>query len=272
MEVRRLDAPLGAEVRGVAIDAPLDEATVAALRRLLAEHIVLRFHESEQLDPAALVGFGAHFGPFRLSVADESRVAGHPEINLVSNVREDGRLIGTGGDGVIEWHSDLGFDGPLTQYIVLDAVELPAGGGGNTRYTNLRLAYDALDDATKRRIENVKVRYSLRSDLGYVRASEEHLATLQAVTHALVQVDRITGARSVWPNVGIFEATVIEGDAGTELLRELFDHCTEDRFVYDHEWETGDLLIWDNVATMHRREPFDPTSRRVMRHLTVTRD
>lgn len=272
MEVRPFDAALGAEVRGLDLRAALPPGTVDALRRLLAEHIVLRFRLDAVLEPAELVRFGAHFGPFRLSVADESRLAEHPEVNWVSNLREEGGVVGTGGDGVIDWHSDLGFAGPLTQYIVLDAVELPDGGGGNTRYTNLRRAYAALDEKTQARIDGVQVRYSMRRDLGYVRASDDHLATLQAVTHALVQRDRITGVPGLWPNVGIFAAEVAEGDADVDLLEEMFAHCTEERFVYEHEWAEGDLLIWDNIATMHRRDPFDPQGRRIMRHLTIDRD
>lgn len=189
MEVRHLDAPLGAEILGVALDEPLEPQTVAE----------------------------------------------------------------------------------ITQYIVLDAVEVPGRDGGNTRFANLRLAYDALDDSTKRRIEDVQVRYSMRRDLGYVRASDDHLASLASITHDLVQVDRLTGARSVWPNIGIFAGEVVEGDADDALLAGLLEHCTADRFVYEHEWAPGHLLIWDNVATMHRREPFDPTSRRILRHLTVWR-
>ena len=144
-------------------------------------------------------------------------------------------------------------------------------GGATPAIPTWRLAYEALPESMKRRIEDVQVRYSMPTDLGYVRASDDHLATLSSITHGLVQVDRLTGARSVWPNVALFNGEVVLGDGDATLLTELLEHCTADRFVYEHEWNVGDLLIWDNVATMHRREPFDPSSRRILRHLTVWR-
>jgi alpha-ketoglutarate-dependent taurine dioxygenase len=266
--VVRFDAPLGARVSGIDPTVVPSGATAGELRRLLDDDILLLFRGHRSPSHQELIDFAAGIGPLRPSLADESWVPGHPGINLVSNVQQDGRLIGTGGAGVIDWHSDLRFEPPATRYIVLDAVEIPGGGAGTTRFGNLYRAYQALSHDMQTRVDGVKVSYMLPRH-GYVNTSEQALSQVQAVTHDLVQVNPRTGRRSLWPNVGIFTGEVVAGDGDAALLQELYEHCIRREFTYTHEWQAGDLLIWDNVATMHRREPFDASQRRVMRHVNI---
>jgi taurine dioxygenase len=272
LEIRPIDAPLGAEVRGVRFDQPLDDGDRRALLGAIAEHhlLILRGHEVPPSN-RAYRDFGLRFGPLRASVADLSRFRDFAEINLVSNTVEPDGIAGTGGDGLIDWHADLNFEPPTTDYIVLDALELPAA-GGNTKFANLVAAYDALPPARRDQIAPLEVRYTFKQDLEYARLSDEQRRSLRAITHSLVQARFPALRRSVWPNVAIFDGVVIDMplEPSRALLAELLAHATAERFVYEHEWQPGDCALWSNWAVFHRRDPFDPGARRLMRHLTVS--
>ncbi len=272
IEVRPLDAPVGAEVRGWRFDRRLDDETRRRLLAAVAVHglLILRGHDKPP-DNQVFRDFGLRFGPLRPSVANLSRLRDHEEINLVSNTVEADGVAGTGGAEVIDWHADMNFEPPATDYIVLDALELPSSGGA-TRFANLHAAYDALAPAMKERIEHLEVRYTFKQDLEYAKLSPEHLASLRAVTYTLVQCRFPSFRRSMWPNIGIFDGTIVGVDAAAaqDLLAELFAQATADRFVYEHHWKEGDCALWSNWSVFHRREPFAASQRRVMRHLTVS--
>ena len=271
IEIRPFDAPCGAEVRGVRFDRRLGDDVRGALLAALAAHKVLVLRGHELPDPEAFREFGLRLGPLRPSVADLSRLRDYEEINLVSNTVDADGVTGTGGTGVIEWHADMNFEAPVTDFIVLDAVEIPPA-GGNTRFCDLHAAYRSLAPGLRERIEHFEVRYSFRGDLDYAKLSEEHLASLRTVVHSVVQARFPSLERSLWPNVGIFDGIVLglSPEASAELLATLFAAATDERNVFEHEWQEGDCAVWSNWSVFHRREPFDPDHRRVMRHLTVS--
>lgn len=277
LEVRPFtDAPLGAEVRGLRFDQPLDDPTRALLVDLIGRHIVLIFRgHDEPPSNQAYVTFGQRLGPLRASVADLSRLRDFPDINLVSNTVEADGVTGTGGAGVIDWHADMNFGFPATDFIALDALELPPDGGA-TRFTNLFRALETMDRSMRDEADRTQVRYTFKQDLEYAKLSPEHLASLPSIIHPLVS-RRAPGARpSLWPNVGIFDGVTVGAVTPSEIadsaafLQACFDHAVGDELVYEHHWEDGDLALWSNWATFHRREPFDAGQRRVMRHLTIS--
>jgi taurine dioxygenase len=276
LDVRVLDAPLGAEVRGLSFDGPLDDDTRVRILALLGQHILLIFRgHPEPPTNAAYVHFGQRLGPLRASVADLSRMRDFQDVNLVSNTVEVDGVTGTGGTGVIDWHADMNFGLPATDYIALDAIELPSD-GGTTKFTNLARAFEALDPEQQALAEGMSVRYTFKQDLEYAKLSPEQLASLPSVTHRLVQRRAPSQRPTLWPNVGIFDGTAVpdEGDrnddGGSAFLEQCFAHAVSDEFVYEHRWEDGDLALWSNWSTFHRREPFDAAQRRVMRHLTIS--
>jgi alpha-ketoglutarate-dependent taurine dioxygenase len=148
------------------------------------------------------------------------------------------------------------------------------GSGGRTKWTNLCAAYDALDESTKERIDDLGVRYRLRDGLdfsGYFKASDP-AGLFQDTEISLVQRNPRTGRRSVWPNTGpdfAVEVVGLPAAEGAALLADLFAHCTHDRFVYAHEWRVGDGCLWLNTQTMHEREPFPDSEERVLRHVNI---
>jgi alpha-ketoglutarate-dependent taurine dioxygenase len=171
VEIVPVDAPIGAIIKGINPGIPLGDDDRLTILRAISEFgvVVLRGHDSlPSLE--AYRNFGRRFGPLRVSIADLSRFPGTPEVNLVSNREFDG-VVGTGGSGLINWHGDMNFTCPATDFVVLDAVELPESGGGATRFADLCGAYDALSSHDQRRIELAEVRYFFRSDLPYAKPS-----------------------------------------------------------------------------------------------------
>lgn len=273
LQITSLDAPLGAAVVGHDFSTPPDADTVARLRAAIDEHLVLLFRNGDH-PPSnqQVIEFCESFGPLRPTLADRSRLPGYPGINRVSNRDADG-VQGTGGHGIVTWHSDLSFTPPLIEFLWLDALRIPTGGGA-TKWTNLCAAYDALDDATKAHIDDLGVRYRLRDGLdftSYFKASDPDSLFVDTEI-SLVQRNPRTGRKSVWPNTGPdFTVEVVGLTAGESatLLRDLYEHCTQPRFVYTHEWRTGDACLWINTQTMHEREAFDDREERVLRHVNI---
>jgi alpha-ketoglutarate-dependent taurine dioxygenase len=267
----------GAIVEGVDLASVPDGPTLAALRAALDEHLVLVFRNGlPAATDAQVVAFCSAFGPLRPSLADRSRVPEFPAINLVAN-RAVGDIQGSGGSGALHYHSDLHHEPPLIEFIYLDALTVPDHGGA-TVWVDLRAAYDALSASRKAQIDTMTVRYSLRKDLDfdvYFKASAEVLATRRQSTEvSLVQRNGRTGRPSVWPNTGpqSNHASVIVGldpDESLALLTELFEHSTDERFRYRHEWQPGDACLWHNLQTLHGREAFDDAQVRIMRHCNI---
>ncbi|MYH96857.1 MAG: TauD/TfdA family dioxygenase [Acidimicrobiia bacterium] len=220
-----------------------------------------------------MTDFCESFGPLRPTLADKSRLPGFPGINRVSNVDVDG-VVGTGGIDVVTFHSDLSFTPPLIEFLYLDAVMLPSS-GGTTKWLNLVAAYQDLDKDIKARIDNVGVVYRLRDGLdfgSYFKATDGEALLADRTCISLVQTNPRNGRRSVWPNTGPDFAADVEGhgsDEGTALLAELFAHCTQDRYVYEHHWTVGESVFWLNTQTMHQREAFPPDQIRELRHVNI---
>jgi taurine dioxygenase len=271
--VAPLDAPLGAEVRGFDFAAPLGADGRAALVAAIDEHLVLLFRNGRELPSNQQVaGLCRAIGPLRPTLADRSRLPDEPGINRVSNRDADG-VQGTGGHDWVSWHSDLSFQPPLIEFLYLDAVSIPPE-GGDTSWTNLCAAYDALPAATRERIDDLGVRYRLRDGLdfsGYFKASDP-ARLYQDTEISLVQRNPRTGRKGVWPNTGPDFAAEVQGMPaadGRALLEELFTHCTRSEFVYRHQWHAGDACLWLNTHTMHARDAFPDTAERVLRHVNI---
>lgn len=275
--IRPTGEPFGAHVEGVDLSVPPDKSTLAALQAALDEHLVLVFRNGATMPTdAQVVAFCSTFGPLRPSLADQSRLPDHPEINLVGN-RTWGEVRATGGSGALHFHSDLHHEPPLIEFIYLDALEVPADGGA-TMWVDLRAAYDALSPERRERVDGLTVRYSLREDLDfdtYFKASAAVLATRRTSTEvALVQVNARTGRPGLWANTGpqsnhSAQVVGMDPDESLELLAELFDHCTQERFRARHDWQPGDACLWHNLQTLHGREAFADTEARMMRHVNI---
>ena len=273
LSIEPFGAPLGAEVLGFDFSSPIDVPSRDRLRGALDDYLLLVFRNSECIpSDHQVVDFCSAFGDLRPTLADRSRLPEHPAVNLVSN-RKVGGVHGTGGNGIVTWHSDLHFSPPLIELLFLDALKVTST-GGNTKWTNLCAAYDALDPELAEQIDGMAVRYGLRDDLDlsdYFKASDSREVTCTTEI-SLVQVNPRTGRKAVWPNIGPdFTAEVVglSPSEGQELLAKRYRHCTRDRFVYVHDWHVGDACLWLNNQTMHQREGFPDDEERVMRHVNI---
>jgi taurine dioxygenase len=275
--VRPTGEVLGAFVEGVDLTKALDDGVRSELQAALDERLVLLFRNGDRTPTdAQVVDFCASFGPCRPSLADRSRVVGHPEINLVAN-RDVGPVQGTGGSGALEYHSDLHMQPPLIEFIYLDSLAVPST-GGITWWLNLCSAYDALSDVDKERLSNLVVRYGMRTDLDfdhYFKTSDKASAAMRDHTDvALVQRNPRTGRTSVWPNTGpnsnhTAQVLGMSPEDSASLLRDLYDHCTQEQFRWGHAWQVGDSCLWLNTQTMHGRDPFPEDEVRIMRHVNI---
>jgi taurine dioxygenase len=202
-----------------------------------------------------------------------------PEVTVLSNLKDGfGRPIGGLGDGELQWHSDQSYMLNPATGAALYALELPPE-GGETFWVDLRAAYAGLPRRLRATINGKRGIFDYAKRLaGYGREadqqiSEEAKRLTPPVTHALVRAHPETGDRSLYldstTTIGIdFMDTV----SGLTVLDEVYESATRDEFVYAHRWQVGDLVVWDNGFTMHRRTPFDPGARRLMKRMTMKLD
>ena len=265
---------LGAEIRGVDLRRLRDDA-FAIIHRAWLDNLVLLFR-GQQLTDAELVAFSRRFGELDLAPVQESGrrfVEGIPELYIVSNVLKNGEPIGSLGNGEAVWHTDMSYlpDPPMAS--MLYALETPAT-GGNTAFVNMYAVYEALPADLKRRIAGLKVKHDgTYNSGGYVRQGvtpTDDPRTSPGVFHPLVCTHPQTGRRMLYlgrrRNAYIEHFELAESEA---LLDTLWSCTDRPEFAWHTVWQVGDLVLWDNRCTMHRRDPFDPTARRVMHRTQI---
>ena len=278
MEIVPTGTALGAEVRGVDLARDLSEGDFAQVRSAWLDHGII-FFRGQDLADADLVRFSRRFGDLERSPAGEWAEAGgssapaFPEIWVISNVIENGKPIGSLGAGEAEWHTDMSYVDRPPIASVLYALEIPET-GGDTYFADMNRALADLPGELRGRIEGREANH----DSSYTSAGE-----LRAGAEPVVDVTRAPGARHpiVLPhpdtgrdalylgrrtNAYVCGLPVAESEA---LLDALWTECTRPALVYRHRWRAGDVLMWDNRRVIHRRDPFDPTARRVMHRTQI---
>jgi len=276
--VHDLDAPLGAIVSGIDARHPLRADQVLAVKRALVEHHIVVLPE-QQLDDAQFLRLSRYFGDVFQAPSDVPVLASDPyggntpAIVKVSNV-EDGVL----GHHELSAHADHHWTPVPSSGSLLYALEVPRV-GGDTTWINLAAAYDALDDATKREIDGLQlITYNpflrrlkpLASGFPRYRTPDiEPLTPFEA--HPLVRTHPDSGRKILY----LDESTEVEvvGLApaqGAALVERLRAHLLQERFAYTHHWQVGDIVYWDNQATLHARTAFDASERRVLKRISLS--
>ncbi|MGI9411918.1 MAG: TauD/TfdA dioxygenase family protein [Hyphomicrobiaceae bacterium] len=262
IEIMPFSAALGAEVHGVDLAKPMDDNTFRQIEDAYNAHSVLLFRD-QKIDEAQHLAFSRRFGELEVHVLDQYLHPQHPEILVVSNIKDGDRNIGIYDAGRY-WHTDLSYMKVPSRGSLLYAIEIPHDDDGvalgDTAFTNSAAAYDALPKATRDHIDDLSAEFSLANrhaklvadgDDGAV-LSEQHEQKVPPVVHKVVRTHPVTGRRSIYVNEG--QTAKILGlpeDEGRDLLRQLLAHVTKDEFVYRHNWRVGDLLMWDNIPTQH---------------------
>lgn len=255
------EGPLGGRVTGLDLSQSLAAETVTQLRQALLDYCVLVFPD-QPLSDEDQVRFTSYFGPARAHVRKQ-RERQVKEIFIISNVKENGAPIGALGSATVDFHSDLSYLTHPGTISLLQALEIPQE-GGQTQFCDCRAAYDALD-ADKRQY------------LPTLRAVHRHYVEEQnppgIVSHPLVRTHPETSRKSLYVSPHLTShIDGFEAEQSDQLLQELYQHMDQPAFVWTHTWRVGDLLMWDNRPTMHRRLGFPDEQRRVMKRTQVFGD
>jgi taurine dioxygenase len=274
LSVHPTDAPLGARVDGVDL-RHLDDGLFAAIHQAWLAHQVLLF-PGQRLTDAEIIAFSRRLGELDLAPIQETGrrfVEGHPEIYVVSNVIENGVPIGSLGAGEAVWHTDMSYQDVPPKASILYALEVPPE-GGNTSFCSMYDAWDRLpaDVRNQARGRSLKHNGTYNSG-GFLRLgaiATEDPRTADGSVHPLVcrhpETHRphlyLGRRRLAW----IEDLPLSESEA---LLDRLWQATTDSARVWTHRWAPGDLVLWDNRCTMHRRDPFDAATRRILHRTQV---
>jgi taurine dioxygenase len=270
MDVLPLTPAIGAEVRGVDLAEPLDDETFRRIEQAWHAQGVLLFREQD-LSEEDQVAFAGRFGELGRVVNKHGGVTltRHPSVMLVSNIRQDGRLIGALPDGEMLFHSDQCYVERPCMATFLYAIEVPSK-GGNTLFANTTLAWETLPAEIKTAVEGKRA----MNVYDYAGAPTQRSAAVAAdaprFAHPVVRTHPATGRRALFVNR--LMTHYIEGVPRAEsdrLLAAIFDHQEQRRFVYEHVWRPGDLVLWDNRCTLHARTDFSAAERRLLRRCIV---
>ncbi len=289
--VNRIGKHIGAEICGVDLTQPLSDDLFAQIAKAFFDNEVV-FFRNQKITPAQHVEFTRRFGILEQHVRKENRLAGFPEILIVSNLLDDkGNAIGAQDAGRF-WHSDLSYKKEPSLLSALYAVEVPVKDGkvlGDTNFTSTTAAYDALPTDMKQRLQGMKNVHSYRfyrnknaqaqkeeqarggRTVQEHAPTEEQLKTVPDVETPIVRTHPVTKRKGLFINeahtsqiVGLDQA---ESDA---LLKEICQHVIRPEFQYLHHWQAGDLLMWDNCSAQHKANfDYDLPLRRLMYRTTV---
>jgi taurine dioxygenase len=264
LDLRPLSDALGAEVRNIDLSRKLDADTIAALRQAWLDHLILLFR-GQDLSEEQLVEATAMFGPpGELARPEEYRTSGqkklHQTVMLISNIRENGKPIGALPDGEMWFHHDMLHAEVPHNGTLLYAREIPST-GGNTLFANLYAAYDALPAEVKAPLEGKRAfhHYNFGEQ---VKGDNKGVPAFAESRHPVFRTHPETGKKAVYVNRLMTRYVEdLPRDESDRLLARIFDHAEQSRFVYEHVWRVGDVMLWDNRCTMHARTDFPPERR-----------
>ena len=285
MQIVPTGLALGAEVRGIDIRRPLSPEDAATLRAAWHQHLVL-FVRRQPMTVEQHMAFTRHFGELEFSGpnyfrkyyggAKEDRAGAEmpPEISVISNIVVDGKPIGSLGYGEAKWHTDSSIGEMPPAGGFLRAIEIPEDGSGATSFLNMEAAWETLAPELRQAVIGRRILHpATHRSTTQPRPGYENITDLNQVPgarHPIVRTHPDTGRQSLYLGRRLNASIVGLDKADSEaLLDALWAHTLQDRFVYRHDWQVGDLVIWDNRCTMHRRDAFPAASRRLM-HKTQT--
>ena len=277
--VRKLHPLFAAEVLGVDLTRPLDDATFAELRDAFFDHAVVLLRD-QGLTDAQQLAFSERFGALETSIStyksDRRRRLARPELSDISNLDEHGNLLDAADERLHAgranqmWHTDSSYKPVPAMASLLHAREVPPA-GGETEWADLRAAWDALPAARQRDLEGLIAEHSIvysRGLIGYAFSDEER-GKLPAVPQVLVRTHPATGRKGLYLGAHASHIVGCPVEDGRALLRQLLEHATQPRFVFQHRWRVGDLVMWDNRSVLHRGRAWDARAHRRVLHRTT---
>lgn len=273
MKVIPTAAVHGAEIAGVDLARPLDDATFAAIERAYDEYGVI-FFRGQSITPAQQVAFTRRLGEIEFNIFGERwSVPGNPEIVVISNITDDGQPIGVRRAGE-NWHSDMCYSARPPRGTMLYALEVPDLHGlalGDTEFASAAAAWDALPETAQRRIDGRRATFDFTGRKRAFPPKQSEIDRYPPVSHPIVRRHPRTGRKCLY--VMRDDCVAIDGLPAAEagaMIAALADHIVKPAFVYRHQWRAGDLLMWDNCMVQHRAiQDYDLPQRRLMHRTTM---
>jgi alpha-ketoglutarate-dependent taurine dioxygenase len=274
LALRPLTPGFGVEVIGLDLSQPVDAPVVAELQAVFDRYLVLLFR-TQGLSADAQIAFSRNFGELQIHVLDQDDAAAGQELFVLSNVGPDGRPNREHPDrATLAWHTDGSFQRSPPYATLLYAEAVPAE-GGHTLFADTLSAFEALSGAERARLPSLSVIHDIsasRQKAGYGPLPPER-AKKPPVEQPLTRTHPPTGRRGIYLGSHGHRIVGLSEDASADLIGRLMAHTTESRFVYDHAWRPGDLLMWDNRAVFHRATEYDTAiESRIMRRAVLAGD
>jgi taurine dioxygenase len=275
ISITPLAPAIGAEIRGLDLASPIEEATFETVLDAFNRHLVLLFR-GQSLDATQHIAFSRRFGELEIHVLNQYHDPAHPELYVISNVGADGQPRGVHPDkGTMTWHTDTSFTRTPSMATILFGKEV-ANEGGETWFASQHAAYDALPAAMKQRLASMRAIH----DLGESRRKSEDLPltpdqkrAVPSVEHPILRTHPVTGRKAIYLGSHAHWIKDMPAEESERMLAELMRHGTQDAFVYKHRWRPGDLVMWDNRAVLHRATSYDTgRERRVVQRTVVKGD
>ena len=271
---------LGARVEGLDLSVPLTEAQFAQLEQALGKYGVLSYPQ-QTLTSIQLKQFSERFGKLEVNVANMYQDVGLPEVMILSNKVENGKPLGLSDAGQ-DWHTDMSYSKMIAFTNVLYGIEIPHRDGeplGNTEFCNMHAAYDDLPEALKTQLAGMTITHNFEKFWEKMRLekgqrpplTDAQRAAKPPVSHPIFMTHPITGKKVLYANPGysirINELPQAESD---EILEFLFKHQLQEKYQYRHRWSVGDVLMWDNMGTLHNAVPdYRPDEHRYIKRCQV---
>ncbi|MBV1904518.1 MAG: TauD/TfdA family dioxygenase [Pseudomonadales bacterium] len=296
LEIESLDAPLGALVYGWQPNKDLSAADKITIQQSLQKHQVLVLRGHQQPTDEQLVRFARHFGNLIKGSEWFGDLGAQPEILRVNNlVDKNGVPEGTGAATSLEWHSDYSYVPTVGKVSFLEAVEIPRNNPPQTCFCNQYDAFERLSEATKKLLRPLKALHSITgykssaivNPMNGDESSSEEIRDgfkakqarnrkkgisqpdIPAAEHPVILKHPDTGREILYVSKGITRRILgMPEDESSSLLKELAEHSTRPEYVYAHNWRAGDMVVFDTLGTLHRRDSWNPSERRIMRQLS----
>jgi alpha-ketoglutarate-dependent 2,4-dichlorophenoxyacetate dioxygenase len=279
IEIMPISGDFGAKVRGVNLTQPIDSATFKQIHDAFNRYGFLVF-PGQTLTDDEQIEFSKRFGPLEVVPKiypgnQKRRLADN--ISDISNLDENGQVWGERNErrlfmlANMLWHTDSSFKKVPALCSMLSARAIPPT-GGETEFADMRAAYDELPEERKRALEGLKVEHSIfrsRTLIGYGDFQPELYDKLPPVEQMLVRYHPVSGRKSLYLASHASHVIGPPIEEGRKLIEELIEYATQPRFVYQHVWTVGDVVMWDNRCTMHRGRPFDDMAQKRDMHRTT---
>ncbi len=284
MRIEPKAASLGATIHAIDLSMPLSPDNYKAIEQALGQYGVVSF-PNQQLTAKQLRDFSAYFGTLEINVANLFHDEQYPEVMILSNMKENGQPIGLSDAGQ-DWHTDMSYSKTIAFGNVLYGIRIPFRDGkslGNTAFCNMHAAYEGLPEELKAELEGMTITHDfnkfwdmMRREKGSTRPplTEEQRRRKPPVSHPVFLTHPITGCKVLYANPGYsMRINELPEARSDEILQFLFRHQVQEEYCYRHQWAQGDVLMWDNMGTIHNAvADYGPEEHRLIKRCQVMAD